>query len=138
MVKYAVTIDTRNLSYAVVELVTYTEENLGGQAFLVGQGRPVVVWSAEAGTTDHPQGDKEQRARFHCGRCFDTLDQAFAFLDEHKGPLVDRIKDRTRRAGREIKECNRRIRAKRAEVRELWHALKALSMLREEYEPAEA
>jgi hypothetical protein len=135
MVKYAVTIDAVNCSYAIIEFTAYQEETLGSQCFLVGEGRPLVFWSADPWATVRPAGGVQ---RFHRGRCFDSLDQAYAFLDEHKGPLVERIKDRTRRAGREIKECNRRIRAKRAEVRELWKALKALSMLRkEEVEPAE-
>jgi hypothetical protein len=136
MVKYAVTIDAVNCSYAITELTACREETLGGQHFLTGEGRPLVVWSAEPRATVRPAGGVQ---RFHRSRCFDTLDQAYAFLNEHKGPLMQRIKDRTRRAGQEIKECNRRIRAKRAEVRELWQALKALSTLRkEEVEPAEA
>jgi hypothetical protein len=134
MVKYAVEIDSEGLSYAIAELTAFREETLGGEPFLVGKARPVAFWSAGWKDAAVPSGIPVSE-RFPREHCLDTLAEAYSFLEEHKGSLVEGIKDRTRRAGREIKECNRHIRAKRAEIRELWHALKYLATLDIDREP---
>jgi hypothetical protein len=129
MVKYAVSIDERSLTLAITELGAPSEVRIGGESFFVGSGRPVFVWSAGQARAICSAPDACGVGSYPKAQCFDTLGEACSSLEEGKRRLIESIRERTRHAGREIKEHNRSIRAKRAEVEELWRALKALSTL---------
>jgi hypothetical protein len=129
MVKYAVSIDERSLTLAITEIGVQSEVRIGCESHLVGNGRPVFVWTAGQGRAGGDAPDAWGLVSHPTTQCFDTIGEACSSLEEGKRRLIERIRERTRHAGREIKEHNRSIRAKRAEVEELWRALKALSIL---------